>query len=315
MDWIRRMACIGAVCLTGCTDGTEAGSSEGAPSGTTSTTSPAGTSGGADSSTSSPLSGTTSTPASSSSGTSSGDGAESSDDESSDGTGAPFDMPKTCDYETRDGIVVIEAERLSFERPWALDTSVAGSTGEGALVWTGESLLQDSTRSPIELSIGFDEPGQYRFEWRTAYEGKSFTRNSTWLRFDAGYGLYARDTFGGNVRLYSRPICYDLDVLAEVASLPDVDSVQCVGGFSHQRWLDPFNRDPGNLTWSWSASVLSNFSFTEDLSIDIPEAGNYRLTIAPRLQGHFIDRIVMYADGTDPEVARDLLIEETSCSF
>ncbi|MGH1340314.1 MAG: hypothetical protein ACRBN8_02090 [Nannocystales bacterium] len=238
---------------------------------------------------------------------------ESSGDEGSSGGG--FEMPSTCDYETRDGIVVIEAEALDFESPWETDVVIAGATGDGALVWTGESLLQDATRSPIQVSIGFAEAGQYHFDWRSAFEGKSFTRNSTWVRFDAGLGLYAMDTaFDNNVRLYARPTCYDLDVLAEVAGLPGVDSVQCVGGWSHQRWLDPFNRDAGDLSWSWTASVLSNFSLSNELAIDIPEPGNYVLTLAPRLQGHTIDRIVLYAEGIDPDVARDLDLQPTECT-
>jgi len=67
--------------------------------------------------------------------------------------GVDVASPPECDYETRGGIVVIEAEDLTLSEEWARETSVAGASGGAYISWNGQSFNNDPTHGLISVDI------------------------------------------------------------------------------------------------------------------------------------------------------------------
>lgn len=282
----------------------DASGSSGGPSTSASTTS-SGTSADAGSTdgpgstsdaTTSPADGTTTAPG----GTTTGD----------DGT--TTGVASDCDYETVDGMIVIEAENLPISEDWQIQTAEPGYSADGYIVWTGGSNNGDPTHGVMEVTIHVAEPGRYRLQWRNRIGmGTNTTEhNDTWVKFPDATDYYGLQSPGADeLRRYPRPRCEDADAMAAIEALPQVAAATCVEGSSVDDWFKVYSS--GASDWSWSTRTNDNNAFNVMVEFDAP--GDYSFMMAARADWHLVDRIVIHEESLEDGTVQDLAAAETAC--
>uniref|UniRef100_UPI001FF45A61 DUF5060 domain-containing protein n=1 Tax=Telluribacter sp. SYSU D00476 TaxID=2811430 RepID=UPI001FF45A61 len=199
----------------------------------------------------------------------------------------------SCDapFEEKNGLVVIEAENLNLPLGWQKKTGVNGYTGSGYIEWVNAANYYAPGSGIIETTVKITKTGKYHFRWHSKVgKGTSATdHNDSWLRMPDASNFYAT----GNRTVY--PV--------GSGKTPTANGVGAEG------WFKVYTH--GTTNWTWS----TNTSDTEQLQIvaEFNTPGVYRIQIAPRSDGHLINRLIMYHSSVDAATAQALSNPETSC--
>lgn len=196
------------------------------------------------------------------------------------------------------GIVVIEAESIgTFPDNWrnassttAPDLNLSGGPASGGnfLTWEGNQFLGQTEVSTLVYPIQINNPGTYRFRWRSQTgKGTNTTEhNDTWVKIES-------DAFYGE-RSVGDIVCPKGYSAAEN---------DCSGGVpeggGEKGWFKVYVS--GANTWRWATRTSDNEGYNIFVRFDSP--GIYELMLSARSSFHIIDRIVMSSDafGGDPE--------------
>lgn len=225
--------------------------------------------------------------------------------------GVDVATPPECDYETRGGIVVIEAEDLTLSEEWARETSVAGASGGAYISWNGQSFNNDPTHGLISVDINFTQSGRYILEWRSRIgRGDNPTEhNDTWVRFQTldFYGI--QGPANAEDRVYPRPLCEDADFIAGVVAQENIVEASCPAGSSRDGWFKGYSS--GALDWRFITKTSD--SDAHDIVADVGAPGVHTLELAARADFNLIDRIVIRRESVARDDARDLGLATTEC--
>lgn len=219
--------------------------------------------------------------------------------------------PPACDYETKNKILVIEAEDLPFGGAWSKQTTRVGFTGSGYIGWTGKASLQNPGIGTISVKLKL-AAGRYRMQWRSRIgKGTNATEhNDSFVRYpdvDAFYGMKlikAKES-----RAYPKPVCEDKAKMAAVKALPQVSVTKCPNGTSKNGWTKVYSS--GATTWKWSAKTSDNDA--HNIYIEVDKASVYTLELSARSDHHLIDRIVIHDESVAAKDAQALTLKPTPC--
>lgn len=212
------------------------------------------------------------------------------------GNGEDCNDPGNFVFSESNGLINVEFEDAVFTDDWELQTSEAGFTGDGSIVWTGNQFFSQPGTATTTFTLRIQNPGTYRFIWRSAVTiGNNGTEhNDTWLRFaDA-------DNFFGD-RNGSRVFP------AGVGKTPTPE------GASSDGWFKVF-RSGNDLEFKWQASTSDNDA--HDIFVTFDNPGEYTMEISARSSGHAIDRFVLFNSDLSLNEAIDASnsLSEISCS-
>lgn len=219
--------------------------------------------------------------------------------------------PADCDYREVDGIVVIEAETMSFSDPWIVGEDPDASEGR-FIEWTSASNNNRTSEGRFEAAIRIDTPGLYRLQVRNRVGmGTNATEhNDTWMQFPDAAAFYGvRGPSDMQHRVYPRPLCEDTAFLDTIASLPDVAEATCPAGTSREGYFKVYSS--GALDWRWSARTSDNDA--HDLFVRFDDPGVYAYQLAARGDFHQLDRIVIHLATLANAEVQDLALSETTC--
>jgi len=235
-----------------------------------------------------------------------GSGADDAGSGGDDG-GTPLD----CDFESVDGIVVIEAESLPLVEDWTVSTDRDGYSGSGYIEWTGSSHNNDPTHGVTMISLCLESAGRWRLQWRNRIGiGTNTTEhNDTWAKFpDADDYFGVRGPSDGESRRYPKPICEDDTFMTSVRDMATVSEATCVHGSTTDGWLKVYSS--GASDWRWSTRTSD--SDAHDVVLEVDSPGVYTLALAARAEAHLIDRIVVHEADLEDATVQDLSLVETA---
>ncbi|NJN33335.1 MAG: hypothetical protein HC817_02840 [Saprospiraceae bacterium] len=109
----------------------------------------------------------------------------------------------------KNGIAVIEMENHNNLNGWLLDTTVAGFTGTGAIVWTGVQSFNAVNEGKITYKIKISTPGKYVFDWRSGvnFGTVGTEHNDTWLSITGVDNFYAQRNITPTTLVKPKPTC------------------------------------------------------------------------------------------------------------
>ncbi|MBX2801241.1 MAG: hypothetical protein KTR31_26425 [Myxococcales bacterium] len=220
-----------------------------------------------------------------------------------------------CDYETVDGIAIVDAEDLPLVGDWTLgdDAEFSGYHGTGYVFWDGPQYLGDATNGLMSLTLRFHAAGRYELRWRNQVGlGTSTTdHNDTWVRMTGVadfFGVKGPST--AEERVYPEPQCSDDAFVKAIEALPNVATVGCVEGSSTDGFLKVYSS--GASDWSWSTRTNDNDGHVVVIELDAP--GDVTFELAARSSFHLIDRLVWHDVGVGDGEAEDLDRPNTACT-
>lgn len=217
-----------------------------------------------------------------------------------------------CDYETVNGLAVLEAEGLTLTEDWRVGTADAGFTGTGYIEWLGASHNNDPSFGPIASRIHVTAAGRYRLQWHTRVgQGTNATEhNDTWVRFADAADFYGRKgNAGSENRVYPQPTCNDTAFMDEVQGRAEVSQATCPAGSSREGYLKVYSS--GALDWRWSTRTSDHDP--HDIVVEVATAGVYTLEMAARADFSQIDRLVLHDLELPNATVQDLSLAETPC--
>ncbi|WP_067151772.1 DUF5060 domain-containing protein [Pseudotamlana agarivorans] len=192
----------------------------------------------------------------------------------------------SSDYEEVNGTVIIEAESIPLTSGWNVENATTGFTGSGYINWTGGENFNSQGKGLISTTIKINTPGTYLFQWRTKIGvGTSTTdNNDTWVRFNDASEFYAKQ---GSKVIYPQ----------------GSGQTPVVNGSGGNNWFKVYSN---SRSWNWQTSTNDNSPYA--IYVDFDSSGVYTMEISGRSENHFIDRIVLSANGN-----QDLSQPETNC--
>lgn len=196
----------------------------------------------------------------------------------------------SADYEDKNGLVVIEAENISYSGNWKKRITVPGYTGAAYIQWEGADQFQNPGTGVIDIKVRINSAGTYKFQWRNKV-GKgadSKEHNDTWLKFPDADDFYGEKT--GGHRVYP----------AGTGKTPTPE------GASKNGWFKVYLNSTTNWTWK---SKTSDFD-PHEIYVKFNKAGIYTMQLSARSDFHLIDRIVLSKNGVDGETTT---ASETPC--
>ena len=170
------------------------------------------------------------------------------------------------------GLVLIEVEMAEHES-WILDTTIAGYTGEGYLLYTGKDLFNDPGNALLRFYVRIEKTGKYRFQWhsRIATGDSNTEHNDSWLRFPDAAKYYA--------------VKADHIVYPKGTGLTPNPN-----GSSSKGWFKVYQNARDKWTWNTSTSDHE----PHNIFVEFDSAGIYKLEISGRSNGHAINRLALY---------------------
>ncbi|MEX0291564.1 MAG: Ig-like domain-containing protein [Flavobacteriaceae bacterium] len=194
-----------------------------------------------------------------------------------------------ADYQSQNGLVIIEAEDLNTSAGWTTNSSASGFTGNGYLEWQGGDSFNTPGNGLISTSIEINEPGTYLFQWRNKVgHGTSITEsNDTWLRFPDASDFYGEKA-GGHI-VYPKGS----------GKSPNP------AGAGSNGWFKVY---VNSLDWVWAANTSDHDPHKIYVTFDT--AGIYTMEISGRSDHHLIDRIVLTSDFN---AGTNLSLQQTPC--
>ena len=205
------------------------------------------------------------------------------------------------------GLLVIEIESIEqVPDGWAEETSFSGYTGDFYFRYNDSNHLGTPGIDLLEYPIYIQNPGLYRFRWRSLIaEGTSTTdANDSWLKIlaDAFYGLQGSSSIvcpkGYDSFFNDCPIGLDGDANVTPA------------GSGSDGWFKIYRSGRGDWVWSTQTSD----SDAHQIYARFDKTGLYTIQVSGRSKNHAIDRMVMYradynGDPLDTNLPESLFVE------
>ncbi|MEP2280851.1 Ig-like domain-containing protein, partial [Maribacter sp.] len=198
-----------------------------------------------------------------------------------------------ADFEEQNGIAILETES-KVSGSWKKE-SISGSTAGSAITYRGSNNFGSPGNSTITYKVRINSSGTYRFIWRNkisviASSNASTEHNDSWLKINAS------SFFGqkGSSKIYPKGS----------GKTPNPE------GASSNGWFKVYTN---TIDWSWS-------TFTSDFNghgvyATFNSPGVYDIQISARSNGHSIDRMVLYKEGSySANQAESLSRSATTCS-
>lgn len=213
--------------------------------------------------------------------------------------GTYFNFSGQCEYEEKNGLVIIEAEDLDLPSDWHIKTEKTGYTGTSYITWEGGDSFRNPGVGTITTKIKINKTGTYRFQWRNAVgEGTNTTEfNDSWLKFPDASDFYGQKGNDVSDRVY--PI--------GSGKTPEPE------GAGSDGWFKIYTG--GTTDWNWKSNTSDNDAHGVYVQFDSP--GVYTMLISGRSDKHAIDRISLSNEGTgatDENTIAILCESETICS-
>lgn len=198
-----------------------------------------------------------------------------------------------ADFEEQNGIAILELDSKT-SGSWKKE-STSGSSGGSALTYRGSNYFNSPGNSTINYQVRINSSGTYRFIWRNkisviASHNASTEHNDSWLKINAS-NFYGQS---GSSRIY--PGGSGKNPTPEGASS---------GG-----WFKVYTN---TIDWSYSTKTSDNDAHAVYATFN--SAGVYTIQVSARSNGHTIDRMVLYKEGSySAAQAESLSRSETTCS-
>jgi hypothetical protein len=197
------------------------------------------------------------------------------------------------------GLLVIELESTDYPAGWHLETG-SFALGNAYLVWQGGDKFSQPGNGLIEIPIQINNPGTYRFDWRTLItEGDNPTEaNDSWLTINSN-SFYGSKISTGNV------VCPKGKPVTNV----------CVGddpeGASKGGWLKVYRSGGPVDDWKWNAGTNDNDKHS--VYAQFNAEGNYVLKVSGRSNWHGVDRLTLYRQlNAEDNISADLATSITT---
>lgn len=196
------------------------------------------------------------------------------------------------DFEEQNGIAILEAES-KLSGSWRKE-SISGATSGSAITYRGSNHFGSPGNSTITYKVRINSTGTYRFIWRNkisviASSNASTEHNDSWLKINAS-NFYGQK---GSSRIYPNGS----------GKSPNPQ------GASSGGWFKVYTN---TIDWSWS-------TFTSDFNghavyATFNSPGVYDIQVSARSNGHSIDRLVLYKEGSySAAQAESLSRSATTC--
>jgi len=198
-----------------------------------------------------------------------------------------------ADFQEQNGIAILELDS-KVSGSWKKE-STSGSSGGSALTYRGSNYFNSPGNSTITYKVKINSSGTYRFIWRNkisviASHAASTEHNDSWLKINAS-NFFGKS--GGSV-IY--PGGSGKNPTPEGASS---------GG-----WFKVYTN---TIDWSYSTKTSDNDAHAVYATFNNP--GVYTIQVSARSNGHTIDRMVLYKEGSySSNQAESLSRSVTSCS-
>lgn len=202
-----------------------------------------------------------------------------------------------ADFQESNGIAILEMEQKSGNG--FNNESMSDASANRGLAYRGSDRF-GAPGSAINYTVRINSPGTYRFIWRNrigviASSNANTEHNDAWLRITGGNSLFygAKGSANGS-RIYP----------GGSGRTPNPNGSSS-GGY--------FKVYTNNINWSWS-TWTSDFD-GHFIYANFPSAGTYTIQVSGRSNGHFVDRMVLYKEGSYSNAqASSLSRAVTSCS-
>ncbi|MBX2841989.1 MAG: T9SS type A sorting domain-containing protein [Flammeovirgaceae bacterium] len=201
-------------------------------------------------------------------------------------------------YAENNGLLIIEAEEANLTGDWKFKSDLSGYAGQGYIEWDGQDYFNKPVSDILTFNITINKTGTYKFQWhsRIAKGNLSSENNDSWFKVK-------------NAKMYAEEdgaIVYPKDGYNAPPGAAIAD--KSVGG-----WFSLYHGIVNN--WSWKSYVISPLYATFQVFVEFDKPGVYELQMAPRSNGHAIDRLILFhPESVLGDVARDLANNETFCS-
>jgi len=182
----------------------------------------------------------------------------------------------------QNNLLVVEMESAGT-RPgnWLIEEQgFGGATGSGYLRYDGTNQFNNPGIDVIEYPIRINNPGTYRFQWRSIVgQGTNTTEhNDTWLKIKSN-AFFAEK--GGNILC---PKGFNSEANDCNGGQPN--------GSGSDGWFKVYRSGGPADSWSWSTNTSDNDAHQIFARFDNP--GTYSVLISGRSAEHVIDRMVLY---------------------
>lgn len=198
------------------------------------------------------------------------------------------------DFEEVNGIAILEAES-KVSGDWRKESSSQASGGS-ALTYRGSNYFSSPGNSTITYKVKINSPGTYRFIWRSnitilATNAPANTEhNDSWLKIK-GSNFYGKR---GTSIVYPG----------------GSGKTPVARGATSGGWFKIFT---SSLGWNWTTLTSDNDGHS--IYATFNSAGTYDIQISGRSNGHSIDRMVLYKEGSySSSQAQSLSRAATNCS-
>ncbi|MEM9326600.1 MAG: hypothetical protein AAGA85_13130 [Bacteroidota bacterium] len=202
---------------------------------------------------------------------------------------------ETALFQEVDGLLVIESESVPLAQGWALRTDLEGFTGNGYIFWDDQDYFGQPGNGLMTYEIAISTPGTYRFQWRTRIVGEDNTEgNDAWLRFPDADDFFGRKNNSDNV-VYP----------GGSGKSPNPN------GQSKEGWFKIYQ----NQLNEWSTRANTSDHDAHNVFVTFDSAGSYTMELSGRSAHFAIDRIMLYLEEIDADVATDpeTRISEVAC--
>lgn len=196
-------------------------------------------------------------------------------------------------FEEKNGIAILEMESI-VSGNWKKESTSGASAGK-ALVYRGGNSFGSPGVSTTTYKVKINSAGTYRFIWRNkigiiASHNPATEHNDTWLKINGSnfYGKKGSSTVypGGSGK-------------SPVAA-----------GATSGGWFKIYTN---TINWSWSTQTSDHNPHAVYAKFN--SAGIYTIKISGRSNGHIVDRMVLYKEGSySASQAQSLSRAETDCS-
>ncbi|WP_289046182.1 hypothetical protein [uncultured Olleya sp.] len=198
------------------------------------------------------------------------------------------------------GVLDIEFEKTNFENTnWSFQQSIEGASGDGYLVWTGDTFFGNPGNGLLTYNIRIATPGTYKFIWRSyiTIGDQGSEHNDSWLRIPDADHFYGMKNDGHIV--YPKETTLDPipESAGQTSTLPN--------GSGSDGWFKAYMNTQN--TWKWNTKTSDNDAHNIYVVFDTP--GDYTIEVSGRSTGHAIDRFVLFTeDHLESEITGDTAI-------
>ena len=203
----------------------------------------------------------------------------------------------TALFNESEGILLVEAESVTFGEGWSFVNDLSDATGSGYVRWEGEDQFGNPGEGLTSFSLSISTAGTYRFVWRNAVtEGDNPTEgNDSWLRFADADDFFGQKGDGSVVFPNG------------TGKSPNPE------GASTEGWLKVY-RSGTPLDFKWQARTSDNDA--HDIYVTFNSPGTYTMEVSGRSRGHAIDKFVLFLEDlySEEDATESTVFSEIGCN-